>query len=34
MSFEPLAGRRRVLVRERRTAVDWAFVVQELVDVQ
>jgi transposase len=34
MMFEPLAGRRHVAVRERRTGVDWAHVVRELVDVQ
>ncbi len=34
MMFEPLAGRRRVIVTERRTAVDYAHVVRELVDVQ
>jgi hypothetical protein len=34
MSFEPLAGRRHVVVRKRRTGVDWAHVVRELVDVQ
>jgi hypothetical protein len=34
MSFEPLAGRRHVVVRERRTAMDWAIVVKDLVDVQ
>ena len=33
MVFEPLAGRRRVKVTERRTAVDFAHVIQELVDV-
>lgn len=33
MTFEPLAGRRRVKVTERRTAVDYARVVRELVDV-
>jgi hypothetical protein len=33
MCFEPLAGRRRVNVTERRTAVDFAQVVRELVDV-
>jgi hypothetical protein len=32
MNFEPLAGRRRVAVRERRTGVDWASVVRDLVD--
>jgi hypothetical protein len=33
MVFEPLAGRRQVTVTERRTAVDLAHVIQELVDV-
>ena len=32
MVNEPLAGRRHVRVRTRRTAVDWAHVVQEVVD--
>jgi transposase len=32
MRFEPLAGRRRVKVTERRTKVDFAQVVRELVD--
>lgn len=31
---EPLQGRRTVHVRERRTAVDWATEIQELLDVQ
>ena len=33
MMFEPLAGRREVLVTERRTAVDYAEAIQPLVDV-
>jgi DDE superfamily endonuclease len=33
MMFEPLAGRRAVLVTERRTAVDYAEAIQHLVDV-
>ena len=32
MVCEPLAGRRHVRVRDRRTAVDWAHVIKELVD--
>ena len=32
MRFEPLAGRRRVKVTERRTKVDFAHVIRELVD--
>jgi hypothetical protein len=32
MVFEPLAGHRWVQVTERRTAVDFAHVIQELVD--
>ena len=32
MVFEPLAGRRRVTVTERRTAVDFANVIRNLVD--
>lgn len=34
MSFEPLTGTRYVDVTERRTGVDWARVVKELVDVR
>ena len=34
MVFEPLTGHRQVKVTERRTAVDFAYVIQELVDVQ
>jgi hypothetical protein len=34
MVCEPLAGQRRVTVTERRTAVDFAPVIQELVDEQ
>jgi transposase len=34
MLFEPLAGQRRVKVTERRTAVDFAHLLQELVDEQ
>ena len=33
MLFEPLAGRRRVKVTERRTKVDWAETIREIVDV-
>jgi len=33
MMFEPLAGRRHVKVTERRTAVDYAHAVRDLVDV-
>jgi len=32
MVCEPLAGRRYVRVRSRRTAADWAHVIKELVD--
>ena len=32
MLFAPLDGWRRVEVRERRTKVDWAHVIKELVD--
>jgi len=32
MFFEPLAGRRDVIVTEKRTAVDWAYQVRDLVD--
>jgi hypothetical protein len=34
MVFEPLAGRRRVKVTERRTAVDFAQVLREVIDEQ
>ncbi len=34
MLFEPLAGRRHVEVTERRTALDYARIVQDLVDVR
>jgi hypothetical protein len=34
MMFEPLAGQRQVKVTERRTAVDFARLIQELVDEQ
>jgi DDE superfamily endonuclease len=34
MVFEPLAGQRRVKGTERRTAVDFAHLIQELVDEQ
>lgn len=33
MMFEPLAGKRHVKVTERRTALDYAHVVRELVEV-
>jgi hypothetical protein len=33
MLFEPLAGQRQVKVTRRRTAVDFAYVVRDLVDV-
>ena len=34
MVFEPLAGQRQVKVTERRTAIDFAQVIQEVVDGQ
>jgi hypothetical protein len=34
MVFEPLAGQRRVKVTERRTAVDFAYLIRALVDEQ
>jgi hypothetical protein len=34
MMFEPLGGRRHVIVTERRTAVDYAQAIRDLVDVQ
>ncbi len=33
MCYEPLAGRRRVMVRERRTKADWAWCIRELLEV-
>jgi hypothetical protein len=32
MMFEPLAGKRHVKVTERRTKVDWAYCVRDMVD--
>jgi hypothetical protein len=32
MCYEPLAGRRHVMVRERRTKVDWAWCIKELLE--
>ncbi len=32
MEVEPLAGRRHVAVRERRTRTDWAFQIKEMLD--
>jgi hypothetical protein len=34
MMFEPLGGKRHVLVTERRTAVDYAHAIQDLVDAR
>jgi hypothetical protein len=34
MTFEPLAGRRRVTVTDRRTKIDFAHVIRALVDEQ
>lgn len=34
MTFEPLVGRRRVKVTDRRTKIDFAHVIRELVDEQ
>ena len=34
MLYEPLRGRRQVVVTERRTKLDWARVVKELLDVR
>lgn len=34
MAFEPLAGQRRVKVTERRTAVDFAHLLREVIDKQ
>jgi len=33
MLFEPLSGQRHVYVKERRTQVDWAHTMKDLVDV-
>jgi hypothetical protein len=33
MCYEPLAGWRHVMIRERRTKVDWAWCIKELVEV-
>lgn len=33
ISFEPLQGKRQVKVTDRRTKIDWAQFIQELVDV-
>ncbi len=32
MFFEPLAGKRDVVITEQRTAVDWAYQIRDLVD--
>ena len=32
MCYEPLAGRRQVMVRERRTKADWAWCIKELAE--
>jgi len=32
MFFEPLAGKREVVVTQRRTAIDWALQIRDLVD--
>jgi hypothetical protein len=32
MCYEPLAGRRHVMVRERRTKVDWAWCIKDLLE--
>jgi hypothetical protein len=34
MMFEPLGGKRHVIVTERRTAVDYAHAIQDLIDVR
>ena len=34
MRYEPLAGRRQVMVRQRRTKVDWAWRVKELIETR
>jgi hypothetical protein len=33
MFFEPLEGKRQVVVTDQRTAVDWAYQIRNLVDV-
>ena len=30
--FEPLAGKRDVIVTQKRTAIDWALQIRDLVD--
>ena len=32
--FEPLEGKRQVVVMDQRTAVDWAHQIRDLVDVE
>ena len=32
--FEPLAGTRYINITDRRTAIDWAYQIQELVDIR
>ena len=34
MFFEPLEGKRHVVVTDQRTAVDWAHQIRNLVDVE
>ena len=34
MSYEPLMGRRRVDITDRRTKIDWAHLIKYLVDVE
>lgn len=34
MFFEPLAGKRYITVTDKRTAVDWAYQIKELVDTR
>ncbi len=33
MLFEPLAGRRQVKITRRRTKIDWAYLIKDLVDI-
>ena len=34
MFFEPLEGKRHVVVTDQKTAVDWAHQIRDLVDVE
>src|SRR5438477_6647380 len=34
ISFEPLKGKRQIKITDRRTKVDWAHFIKELVDIE